>query len=444
MSVVFAETITKTYRIGIGKGRVREALPSPLDMIVSKSFPRWWMRNTFNAIEDVSLSVPAGSAIGIVGHNGAGKTTLLKMISGVTSPSTGSLVVSGKVAALLDVVVGFHPELTGRENAFLLGAILGVRRKVMAARMSSIFEFAEIGDLADTPLKRYSAGMVARLGFSTITALDVDLLLVDEVLAVGDSNFQRKCIDWLDDYRSRGGTLMFVSHNLSLVRNMTQRVVWVDHGRLVDDGDTSEVLARYAKATQRPDGQPAHLKRRKAVRKAMTARGLHRWGAGGARIEEVELGEPSLNGAGLEVAISYESDELDSAVFCMGFLDEAEREIGAASSPPLGLEAGRGRVRCLIRPIPLRPGIYFPVVAILSPDGLVRDRWRLDRAVVIERENDGLVNGFGPVVITASWHSGGTDIVPPGRMDALNGGAAPGRGLGGMACPPPAESAGAS
>lgn len=399
MDAIAINGVTKTYRLGVGRARLREMTPWPLDRALRGLFPNWWARDTFNALEDVSMTLPAGSSVGIVGHNGAGKTTLLKVIAGVTSPTAGTAKVFGRMAALIDVVIGFHPEMTGRENAYLLGAIHGFGRRAMARRIDDVFEFAEIGNLADTPLKRYSSGMVARLGFSVITALDVDILLVDEVLAVGDAGFQRKCIRWLDDFRGRDGTLLFVSHNLALVRNMTERAIWLDHGRVTDDGTTGSVLSRYTKAMERRESTHRGWE---AVKLGAT-RGAERWGLGGARVEQVNISEPSEESSVLNVAISYESAALESGIFCIGFVDEGGREIGAAASPPIPLTRGRGAVQCSIRPLPLRPGIYFPVVAILSPDGLVRDRWRLERAVIVDGDGGLGINDFGPVDIAAAW-----------------------------------------
>jgi ABC-type polysaccharide/polyol phosphate transport system ATPase subunit len=402
LDAIVAQGITKTYRVGIGRARVREMIPWPGDAALRRLLPRWWLRNTFNALEDVTFSAPAGSALGIVGHNGAGKTTLLKVIAGITSPAAGTMNVTGRIGALIDLLAGSHPELTGRENVYLLGAIHGFSRRHMAARVQPILEFAEIEDFADTPLKRYSAGMAARLGFATITAIGVDILLVDEVLAVGDASFQRKCIGWLDEYRANGGTLVFVSHNLGLIRSMTEGVVWLDHGKVVSAGPTGEILAEYAKAMERRvEGPLAHT--RGDTRKAMRMRGLHRWGAGGARVEEVHFAEAGGENGTFEFAISYESSELDQAVFCVGFVNESGAQIGAAASPLRRLDTGRGLVTCSIPHVPLRDGIYFPVIGILSPDGKVRDRWQLDRAVVVDRDGASLADNFGPVEIEATW-----------------------------------------
>jgi ABC-type polysaccharide/polyol phosphate transport system ATPase subunit len=404
VDVIVTQDVTKVYRVGVGRARVREMAPPPFDRAIRRVFRRWWDRHTFNALEDVSLSVEAGSSVGIVGHNGAGKTTLLRVIAGVTAPTAGTVAVSARIAALIDALVGFHPDLTGAENIRLLGAMHGFGRRAIAPRIDRILEFAEIGDMADTPIKRFSAGMTARLGFATITALDVEALLVDEVLAVGDASFQRKCINWLDEYRRGGGTLLFVSHNLSLVRNMTQRVIWLDHGRVMADGSTKDVLTQYARAMERRevDHRPIHTK--KEARKLMVAQGMQRWGAGGARVDEVHVEDPTNGGADLEVAITYEAPGIDEAVFCLAFVDEEGREIGAAASPRIAIEGDRGAIRSTIR-LPFRTGIYFPVVAILGPDGVIRDRWKLDRAVVVERGDGEGLSDFGPVEIPAGWFS---------------------------------------
>jgi ABC-type polysaccharide/polyol phosphate transport system ATPase subunit len=407
MHAIEAERLTKAYRIGVGRARIREAMPWPIDRGVAALFPKWWRRNTFNALEDISLSVLPGASVGIVGHNGAGKTTLLKLIAGVTSPTGGSVRAAGRVGALIDVLVGFHPDLTGAENAYLLGAIHGLNRKEMARRIPRILDFAEIHEMADTPVKRYSSGMQARLGFATLVAIEPEILLIDEVLAVGDATFQRKCVGWLEGYQRGGGTLLFVSHNLGLVRNMTDRVVWLDHGKVVGEGETGEVLGRYVRAMERRDpseGRGFARGGKWKTHRIMTDRGDYRWGAGGARLETVQVEGPGENGAGLDISIRYENAELERAVFCVGFVDESGQEIGAAASPEVLLARRAGTVRCAISPAPFRSGIYFPVAAILSPDGRVHDRWRLDRAIVVDRDGEAAVLGdFGPVDIAASW-----------------------------------------
>jgi homopolymeric O-antigen transport system ATP-binding protein len=403
MDIVALQDVTKTYRIGVGRARVREMVPSPIDTLLERVFTNWWWRDTFNALDDVSLAIAKGSSVGIVGHNGAGKTTLLKAIASVTAPTVGTVNVSGRIAALIDALVGFHPDLTGRENVFLLASMHGISRRAIAPHVDDILEFAEITDMADTPVKRYSAGMSARLGFAVITALHPDVLLIDEVLAVGDIAFQRKCIRWLDEYRSAGGTLLFVSHNLSLIRSMTDRAIWLDHGKVVEDGPTESILSSYARAMEQREA-PQLTRLPRDVRKAMAANADRRWGAGGVRVDDVHIEERL--GSSVTIDIAFGSEIVDDAVFCVGFVDEGGREIGAAASPPVRIAVEEGSVRCVIDPLPFQPGIYFPVVAIVSPQGLVRDRWRLDRAVIVDGADNSLAD-FGPVTISAAWAQNG-------------------------------------
>jgi ABC-type polysaccharide/polyol phosphate transport system ATPase subunit len=403
MPAIIADRVTKTYRIGVGRARVREMMPFPLDKSISKLFPKWWNRHTFDALDNVSFELSSGEALGLIGHNGAGKTTLLKVIAGVTSPTSGQISTEGKVGALIDVLVGFHPDLTGKENTYLLGAIYGHGRRDVKRRVDRILEFAEIEDLADTPVKRYSIGMLARLGFGILASLDMEILLVDEVLTVGDASFQRKCLRWLEEFRLGGGTLAFVSHNLALLRSMTDRALWLDHGKVLADGQTSEVLNRYARAMEHRD-EGHKLGDRQATKKAMRVRGLNRWGAGGVQVEEVHISEPDNGNRRWNIGINYSVSDVDEAVFCLSFVDESGRDLGGAVSPPLSLDHRSGAVRCVIDPMPLRSGIYFPVVTLLTSDGTVRDRWRLDRAVVVDHDRlSDAVDDFGPLDINAEW-----------------------------------------
>ena len=403
MDVVTVRDVTKTYRLGVGRARVREMLPPPIDGVVSRLLPGWWNRNTFHALEDVSLSVAAGSSLGIVGANGAGKTTLLKVIAGVTEPTRGEIAVRGRVAALIDLLVGFHPDLTGRENIEFFGALHGIGRRTMANRAPGILEFAEIEDLADTPLKRYSAGMGARLGFGVLTALDVDVIVVDEVLTVGDGDFQRRCVQWLQGFRAGGGTLLFVSHNLALVRDMTERVLWMRDGRVADDGPAGKVVAEYMRELESHDPQRLGFGTGPAWRR-IRAGGTRRWGIGGASIKGVRFNEHNGNGAPLELTIAYEASLDDQAVFLVGFSDDSGREVGGAASTPRSLNLPRGEIRCEVASLPLRSGTYFPTVAILSSDGRVRDRWKLDRAIVVDRNGEAEApDTFGPLAIRATW-----------------------------------------
>jgi len=200
---------------------------------------------TFWALQDASFDVRRGENVGIIGLNGAGKSTLLKILSRITTPTNGSARIVGRLGALLEVGTGFHQELTGRENTFLYGAILGMSREEVARKFDAIVEFAEIADFIDTPVKRYSSGMYVRLAFSVAAHLDPDILLLDEVLAVGDFTFQRKCLDFAHQLERKGATILFVSHNMFSIKSMCQRVIYLKKGQIVYDGPTDAGLKRY-------------------------------------------------------------------------------------------------------------------------------------------------------------------------------------------------------
>ena len=199
----------------------------------------------FFALHDVSLDVKASEVFGVIGRNGAGKSTLLRVISRVMRPTGGRVWRQGRVAPLLELGGGFHPELTGRENVFLNGALLGHSRAEMARRFDEIVEFAELQDFIDTPLRSYSSGMAARLGFAVATAVQPDVLIVDEVLSVGDERFQQKCSARIDRFRSDGATILLVSHNATLVQTLCDRAVWLDKGRVKVVGPAAEVVSSY-------------------------------------------------------------------------------------------------------------------------------------------------------------------------------------------------------
>ena len=199
----------------------------------------------FRALDAIDLEIRRGESLGIIGENGAGKSTLLKIIAGVVRPTAGSVAVRGRVGALLELGSGFHPDYTGRENIYLSSALMGLSRRETRARERSIIEFADIGEHIDEPIKHYSSGMVVRLGFAVATALEPELLITDEVLAVGDESFQKKCIRWLEEFLSRGGTLLLCSHSMFHVQTLCRRALWIHHGRAHMHGDSFDVTREY-------------------------------------------------------------------------------------------------------------------------------------------------------------------------------------------------------
>jgi ABC-2 type transport system ATP-binding protein len=206
------------------------------------SFEEFW------ALDDVSFDVFAGETFAVVGHNGSGKSTLLKCLTNILRPDKGSVTVHGKISALLELGAGFHPELSGRENVFLNAAILGVPRKEISAKFDEIVAFAELEQFIDQPVKNYSSGMFVRLGFAVAVNVDPDVLIVDEVLAVGDASFQKKCMDKIDEFRERQRTIILVTHSLENASSIAQRVAWLDHGKLQMVGSPDEVIAAYAES----------------------------------------------------------------------------------------------------------------------------------------------------------------------------------------------------
>jgi lipopolysaccharide transport system ATP-binding protein len=246
---VLVEGLGKRYRLGEREPyRTVRASIAGLPARLGRGDGAARTRGELWALRDVDLEVGHGEVLGVVGHNGAGKSTLLKILSRVTSPTEGHARLRGRVSALLEVGTGFHPELTGRENVVLNGSVLGMSRAEIAARFDAIVDFAEIGGFIDTPIKRYSSGMQVRLAFAVAAFLEPEILIVDEVLAVGDAAFQRKCLGKLGSSSRAGRTVLFVSHNLPAVRTLCTRAILLDHGRLVLDDTPDAVIAAYLSA----------------------------------------------------------------------------------------------------------------------------------------------------------------------------------------------------
>jgi len=265
------EHISKKYKIGVAPGKFRygmlrdqivEAAKAPARLLSSLFSPSKIQKRENEtgfiwALKDVSFDLEEGRVLGIIGRNGAGKSTLLKVLSRVTEPSLGSVTVRGRVGSLLEVGTGFHPELTGRENIFLNGAILGMKRSEIAAKFDEIVAFSEVGQFIDTPVKRYSSGMYLRLAFAVAAHLEPEILVVDEVLAVGDAEFQRKCLGKMNDVANQGRTVLFVSHNMSAILRLTQEAIVMQKGQLVKRGPTPEAVDFYLANGQAQAGERA-------------------------------------------------------------------------------------------------------------------------------------------------------------------------------------------
>ena len=250
------ENVSKIYKLGeIGGTTLQESLQrlkakirrkeDPTKKIGTKNYNKG---ETFKALDNVSFDIKKGERIGIIGHNGAGKSTLLKLISRVTGPSEGAIYLNGRIASMLEVGTGFHPELTGRENIYMNGAILGMTKKEIDAKMEDIIEFSEVRQFIDTPVKRYSSGMYVKLAFSVAAHLDSEIMIMDEVLAVGDMTFQKKCIAKMRDVSEENNrTILYVSHNMNTIRQLCNRVIVLDSGHLIFDGDVEKGIKIYLK-----------------------------------------------------------------------------------------------------------------------------------------------------------------------------------------------------
>ncbi len=260
----------------------------------------------FWAIQDVSFEVHPGDCFGIIGPNGSGKSTLLKLITRILEPTSGHVATNGRIASLLELGAGFHPELTGRENIFLNGSVYGLSRQQMRSRVGKIIDFAELGDFIDVPIKHYSSGMHVRLGFAVAIHTDPDLLLVDEVLAVGDASFQQKCLNSIQKFRLHGGTLLFVSHDLGTIQSLCNRAIWLDHGKVRAAGVPTDVAMAYLNdVADRSEAQSA------SAPLAELSAG-QRWGSGRIEITKVELRDATgaaraifVNGGPFEVHLTY-------------------------------------------------------------------------------------------------------------------------------------------
>lgn len=358
------EGISKRYRLG---GR-REKYKTVRDSLAAAAAAPWrqlqatWRgergrRNgggaqSFWALKDVSFEIRRGEVVGVIGRNGAGKSTLLKILSRITEPTSGYAEIRGRVGALLEVGTGFHQELTGRENVFLNGAILGMRREEIARKFEEIVEFAEVGKFIDTPVKHYSSGMHLRLAFSVAAHLEPEILLVDEVLAVGDAAFQKKCLGKMEDVASHGRTVLFVSHNLAAVKELCQIGIVLDEGRLDYHGPAVQGLARY--------GQLISVGEASAW---SNNRGTH-WrdvqinSRYGGQATVIRTGEEFCAAARLELR----SGMARSYFFCI--INDAtgnqviHQRIEAAQLGYRSLSAGTYRVRADFPPLWLAPGVY--------------------------------------------------------------------------------------
>jgi ABC-type polysaccharide/polyol phosphate transport system ATPase subunit len=356
--------------------------------------------NSFEALGGVSFDVPRGRTVGIVGRNGSGKSTMLKLLAGIDKPTAGTVAVDGRVSALIELGAGFHPEIAGRENVFINGMMLGLSRKEIAARFDEIVRFAELEDFIDAPVKTYSSGMYMRLGFAVAIHVDPDVLLVDEVLAVGDEAFTHKCLDKFAEFRTRGRTVVIVTHMLDLVTRFCDEALWLDRGRVREQGDPKRVVDAYLLQVAEAEERTLETADRASAARAATEDGggaglpadmfravEGRWGSREAEITDVALlrdGRPAhvfTSGDALEIRLRVRAREpLGDVGFGVGLFNAdgvccfgTNTLIDGADG---GTLEGEGEVRFLVDRLELVEGTYKVDVAVHRASGAPYDYHR--------------------------------------------------------------------
>jgi len=344
------------------------------------------------ALDGVNFKVEKGKTFGVIGENGSGKSTLLKVITGITKPTSGSVVVNGKVSALIELGAGFHPEISGRENVYINGIMLGLSKKEINAKFDEIVKFAELEEFIDAPVKTYSSGMHMRLGFSIAINVNPEILLIDEVLAVGDASFVPKCLDRIDDFRRRQKTILFVSHDLSTVEKICERVVWPKEGRIQTMGESKRVVDAYLQDVT--DKHEEEFEKRKQVVEEESdweeeeERRENRWGKREIEIKKVRI--KSLDGKEKNVFSPNEGMIIEVDVVSYSRMKDFVFGIGIFNSQgiccygsntnlekfePVSIE-GEGRVICRIEKLNLVNGTYYLDIATHKKDGYPYDYHR--------------------------------------------------------------------
>jgi ABC-type polysaccharide/polyol phosphate transport system ATPase subunit len=351
-------------------------------------------------MKDVSFSVRKGETLGVIGANGAGKSTMLSLICGTMEPTSGSIEASGKISALLELGAGFHPDLSGRENIYLYGSIMGLSKSEIARKFDRIVEFAELSEYIDQPVKHYSSGMYVRLGFSVAVEVDPEILLIDEVLAVGDEVFQRKCIKKIQDFKERGKTMLVISHDLATIQSISDRIVVLDKGRVVSIGEPEAMVSGY----------------RSRSRQKVTGDMGREWGVGGITITDVCFTDENGNkadtfrwGSPLLARIKYEASErIEDPVFGFAIADDTGNIVYGNNTQIEGVKIpfveGAGELGLRLANLPMSSGTYLFSFSVHSSDHKTNYH-RIDNRFPIAVHADKQFEGV--CYIDSGWSVGG-------------------------------------
>jgi ABC-type polysaccharide/polyol phosphate transport system ATPase subunit len=385
---IVVDRVWKRFRADRRRRLLREELERVVNRFRGSSRGWRW------AVRDISLELEPGQSLGLVGLNGSGKTTLLRMMAGVMYPYAGRIELSGKIGALIDLKAGLHPDLTGQENVYITGALLGFRRQEIARRFDEIVAFAELEDAITRQVKFFSSGMQLRLGFAIAAFLDPDILLVDEVLGVGDAAFQQKCLDRTRDMIASGATLVFVSHHLESIEGLCRRGAWLDGGVVQSVGPIREVLGDY----------------RRWIEKIESKAGAEARNSGPARLVKTEIIGPQGNGCRtgepLEIRAVIETAEARKGSIYLGISEGPGTPIFVLTQE-LSLSPGETEARCSISHVPLPRGRFFAWMGIVDDDGRELLRWqRATPFDVVGPDLDPTPQGIvrvAPVQVNAAW-----------------------------------------
>jgi lipopolysaccharide transport system ATP-binding protein len=364
------------------------ALERPVRTLTGNGRPR---REFLWALKDVSFEIYEGEVVGFIGRNGAGKSTLLKILSRIMTPTEGSFAVRGRVGSLIEVGSGFHPDLTGRENVYLYGTVLGMRKRDVGRKFDEIVAFAEVERFIDTPVKRYSSGMYMRLAFAVAAHLEPEILMVDEVLSVGDFTFQKKCLARIEQVATDGRTVLFVSHNTAAVASLCQRAYLLDHGRIIVGGDAPDVVGRYKAENRSAQFIP--------IAERQDRRGDGSIRITGLRVDDADGGGPISSSSRVRVTLDYESDAplgevrfqvtIHDAEYHPLFLLDTDTDGGLPDVIP-----AQGTLLCVTDPIRLTPGMCGLMVSV-DWRGALADG--IEFAGVFDVEPDGFFAGRVPL-----------------------------------------------